>query len=182
GRVLEVRVRAAATAGTCRVQPPGGATGGRNLARSNGALLGRSALDRSAEAGAAEERALEDEEAGDWQKAGDEHRREEDAERGLGLDRGQPDRERLLVRVRQDEQRPQEVLPRREQREDRDDAEDRLRQRQHDPPEELEGAGAVDLRRLEDLAWQVVEEARDEDDVERARAGRQPHRPVAVDE
>src|SRR6185312_13692167 len=74
-------------AGTCRVQPAaGGATGGRNLARSNGALLGRSALDRSAEAGAAEERALEDEEAGDWQEAGDEHRREEDAERGLGLD------------------------------------------------------------------------------------------------
>ena len=43
------------------------------------------------------------------------------------------------------------------------------------------GAGAVRPRRLEDLARQVVEEPLDEQHVERARAGRQPHRPERVD-
>ena len=48
--------------------------------------------------------------------------------------------------------------------------------------EQPERPGAVDARRLEDLARQVVEEPLDEHDVERARAGGQPDRPVAVDE
>ncbi len=42
-----------------------------------------SPLDRSGEAGSPEEGALEDEEAGDRDEAGNEHRREEDAERRL---------------------------------------------------------------------------------------------------
>ena len=53
---------------------------------------------------------------------------------------------------------------------------------QHDRAEQAERAAAVDPRRLEDLARQVVEEALHQHDVERARAGRQPDRPVAVDE
>ena len=48
--------------------------------------------------------------------------------------------------------------------------------------EQTERPGAVDARRLEDLARQVVEEPLHEHDVEGARAGRQPDRPVAVDE
>ena len=91
--------------------------------------------------------------------------------------------ERLPVRVREHEQRPEEVLPRREHREHRDDPEDRLRHRQHDRDQNSRNGPAPSIaRRLEDLARQVVEEALHEDDVERARAGRQPDRPVAVDE
>src|SRR4029077_12927707 len=66
-------------------------------------LRHRSALDRSAEAGATEEGPLEDEEGPDRDEASDEHRGEEDAERRLQLDRGQAERKRLLVRVRDDE-------------------------------------------------------------------------------
>ena len=77
-----------------------------------------------------------------------------------------------------DEQRPQVVLPGRDHREHRHDAEDRPRHRQDDRPEQPERSGAVDPGRLEDLARQVVEEPLHQDDVERARAGRQPDRPV----
>src|SRR5207253_10182974 len=71
---------------------------------------GRSALDRTSEPRAAQERALEDQEAGDGHEAGDEHRGEENPELGLRLDRRQPHRERLLVWVREHEERPEEVL------------------------------------------------------------------------
>src|SRR5207244_427772 len=68
----------------------------------------RSALERAAKPRAAQERALEDEEADDGHETGDEHRRQEDAELRLRLDRRQAHRERLLVRIREDEQRPEE--------------------------------------------------------------------------
>src|SRR6478736_8770751 len=114
-------------------------------------------LDRAAEAGATQERALEDQEPGDRDEARDEHGSEEDAELRLRLDGRKANRERLLVRVGEDEQRPEEVLPRREHREHRDDPEDGLRHRQDDPDEQRKRAGAVDPRRLEDLSRQVVE-------------------------
>ena len=48
--------------------------------------------------------------------------------------------------------------------------------------EQPERAGTVDPRGLENLSGQVVEEPLHQHDVEGAGPGRQPHRPVAVDE
>jgi hypothetical protein len=49
-------------------------------------------------------------------------------------------------------------------------------------PEETKRPRAVDARGLEELSGQIVEKALDEDDAECARAGREPDRPVGVDE
>src|SRR5439155_782819 len=62
---------------------------------------------------------------------------EEDAELRLRLDGRKPHRQRLAIRaVREDQERPEEVPPLREDRENRDDSEDRLREGQHDREEE----------------------------------------------
>ena len=105
-------------------------------------------------------------------QARDRERRDEHAEIRRRREQRQPHRERLDGRVAQDQQRPQVVLPGRDDREHRHDAQDRLRHRQDDRPEQPERPRAVDLRRLEDLARQVVEEALHDDHVERARRRR----------
>ena len=74
----------------------------------------------------------------------------------LYLDTGQAHRQRLLARVGEDEQRPQEVLPGRQYREYRDHSENRPGHRQHNRSEEAKWPYAVDAVRLEDLARQVL--------------------------
>src|SRR5439155_25558968 len=97
----------------------------------------RSALESAAESGTAQEGALEDQKAQDGNERCDQHRGEEHAELRLRLDSRKPHRERLAIRaVREDQERPEEVPPLREDREDRNDSEDRLREWQHDREEE----------------------------------------------
>ena len=131
----------------------------------------------------AQERALEDQEADDRHERGDEQRGQEDAELASapGSSAGAP---RAAARSGF-------VSTSSGQRKSFHDARTAntettprigLRHRQHDRDEQPERPGTVDPRRLEDLARQVVEEALHEHDVEGARAGRQPDRPVAVDE
>ena len=100
----------------------------------------------------------------------------------LRLDRRQPHRQRLLVGLVSTSSGQRKSFHDARMAKTETTPRIGLRHRQHDRQEQPEGAGAVDSRRLEDLARQVVEEPLDEHDVEGARAGRQPDRPVAVDE
>jgi len=147
-----------------------------------GAILGASALDRAAHADVAEEQPLEHQEQRQRQGHGDQQRGQEDVELDRVTDHRQPHRQRLELRVRQHDQRPQEVLPGVEHGQHRHHAEDRARQRQGDRPQQPERAGAVDLGRLEHLPGQALHEPLDQQDVERVGTGRQPHRPVRVEQ
>ena len=59
------------------------------------------------------------------------------------------DRDRVLVRVREDDVRQEEVVPVGDEAEEEDERDDRLRERQRDPEERQPLAAAVDARRVE---------------------------------
>ena len=66
------------------------------------------------------------------------------------------DRDRVLVRVREDDVRQEEVVPVGDEAEEEDERDDRLRERQRDAQERLQLAAAVDAGRIE----QFVAESR----------------------
>ena len=64
----------------------------------------------------------------------------------------QPERQRPVGLVLEDEERPEEAVPGALEREDRDGGQGRPGERQHDPQERREEPGAVDLGRLLEVA------------------------------
>src|SRR6266850_277451 len=117
----------------------------------------------------------------------EDHQQRQRAERGAGHDgavglravgaaeQGQRHRQREHVGLVHRDQRPQEVVPRRAEREDGQRAEHRLRERQHDAQEDLPGAGAVDPRGVLQLARHGEEELAQEEDAEGERHRRLRH-------
>jgi probable blue pigment (indigoidine) exporter len=145
-------------------------------------LAAPSALHGAAEAGVAEEEPLKHQEDGDRQSDRDQHRRQEHVQLDGVTDDRQPHGERLDLRVGEDDQRPEEVLPGVEHPEDRHHAQDRLRHRQSDGPQHAQRSCTVDPCGLEHLPRQVVHEPLDQQDVEGVGACRQPDRPVRVEQ
>src|SRR5215472_5740330 len=88
--------------------------------------------------------------------------------------------ERMTGRDR--DQRPEQVVPRVDERDDAECGQGRLRERQHDLPEDLEAAAAVDTPRLLELSRERLEERVHEVDAERGGELRQDERPERVDE
>ena len=68
--------------------------------------------------------------------------------RELALEGDEPDRNRAKCVCVRDDQRPQEVVPGAQEREDAKSRQRRPHQRQRDREEDAEGAAAVDLRRV----------------------------------
>src|SRR3954451_14543485 len=94
----------------------------------------------------------------------------------------EPDGDRQLLRVRQDDVRQEEVVPVRDEREEEDERQHRLGERHRNPQEGLELAGALDARSLEQRRRQrrdVVDVG--EVDAEREEREGQDHRPWRPD-
>src|SRR4051794_17288113 len=95
----------------------------------------------------------------------------------------EPDGDRQLLRVREDDVREEEVVPVRDEREEEDERQHRLGERHRDLQEGLELACAVDARSLEQRRRQrrdVVDVG--EVDAEREERERQDDRPRRVDQ
>src|SRR5438876_3579065 len=132
---------------------------------------------------AAQPHALDDPAVGDQE----DHQQRQRAQRGAGHDgpvrfravgaaqQGQRDGEREHVGLVHGDQRPQEVVPGRAEREDGECPENRLRERQHDAQEDVPRAGAVDAGGVLQLAGQREEELAEEEDAEGERHGRLRH-------
>ena len=100
----------------------------------------------------------------------------------LRLEEGQPDRERVLGFVLEEDQRAEEVVPGMKPGEDADDADGRQRLGQDDLEEDAELAGAVDPRRVRDLVRDLHQELAHQEDPEGvAEEHRHDQRQVGVD-
>ena len=84
------------------------------------------------------------------------------------LQRGEAHRQRHPVAGVEHQRRPQEVVPRGHEREDRDRGEGRPDDRHHDLPPDPELAGAVDAGRVEQVVGHAAERLAEQEDVERA--------------
>src|SRR5699024_6281853 len=76
----------------------------------------------------------------------------------LPVQGGDPHRQRPMLGAAGDHQRPQQVVPRRQRRDDRQGSDGGAGQGQHHLPEDLEGVRPVEPRRLLELPRQVHEE------------------------
>src|SRR5882672_2219754 len=83
----------------------------------------------------------------------------------------EPDGQRLLRLIREQDVGEDELVPRRDEREHRGGHEARGDERQQDPDERPQPAGAVHHRRLLELAWNAEEEAAERPDAEREHEG-----------
>src|SRR5438105_2326912 len=93
----------------------------------------------------------------------------------LPLEERDPDRQRVLARVVDDRERPGELVPAGEEREDGDDCERRARKRDDQPPEARPRAATVDDHRFLELARDVLEEAAQQKRVQREVAAGVEH-------
>ena len=92
------------------------------------------------------------------------------------------DRQRVPRTVREDDQRPHEIVPGRHEHEDRQGHQDGARERHHDRPVDAEFSGAVDARRVEQIVGDRQHELADQKNAEDCRHARENHTPVAVHE
>src|SRR5262249_6453829 len=76
------------------------------------------------------------------------------------------DRERVPGFTSQDDQRPDEVVPRREERHDRERRQGRLEKRQDDPAEDRELSGPLEARRIEEVVGNRERELAHQKDAE----------------
>src|SRR5579864_2782797 len=135
-------------------------------------LLGRSSFHRAGEH-AAHEVALEREEDDERDDDRDHRARRDDPV--VGGERAclvvQEDRERLMDVAPEEDERHEEVVPDPDELEDRQRRSRRKAERQHDLVEQLPLAGALDARRLQQVAWYPDEEVPHQEDAEREPEG-----------
>ncbi len=93
---------------------------------------------------------------------------------------GQGHRQRLQVRVLRHQERPQELVPRPDEREQRRGEQGRTRQGQRDRPQDPQLARAVEARRREQLLGQRQEELPEDEDRGRVDRERHDHPEVGV--
>ena len=89
-----------------------------------------------------------------------------------------------VARVAVGDLRPQKIVPRPQDVYDDDDGDDLLTQRQHDVKVLRQVSRAVEPRRFEQLIWQSVEEALEQENRQDLSAGnvRQNEHPIAVEQ
>ena len=92
------------------------------------------------------------------------------------LQRREPDRQRHPLGRVQHQRRPQEVVPRRDEREDRHGRQRRADDRQHDRPPDPPLPGAVDTGRVDQVVGHAPERLAQQEDVERADDVREDQR------
>ena len=93
----------------------------------------------------------------------------------------QRQRQRVVVRVLEEDERPEEAVPGALELEDRDRREGRTGERQHHPPERREEAGAVDPGRLLEVARDRQEVLAHQEDARRRDGQDQDHADVLAD-
>ena len=126
------------------------------------------------------------------EQEGDDERRGEDrrgrgqravVRAGLGVgEEHHAERRRRELRVGDDDQRPVQVVPVRDEREHREGGDRRPGARHDDAPDDLELAHAVEARRVDDLVGIALEELAEQEDREHRQEERHHHREIGVEQ